>query len=67
MVHKFETDMFNKYPQLSKLSAVTALALFGRWLFFAGSPPAVFLSGMIYVGVVIYLGWCVMKFFATRR
>ena len=31
--------MLENYPQLTKLGVVTALALAGRWLIFAGSQP----------------------------
>ena len=59
--------MLENYPQLTKLGVLTALALSGRWLFFAGSQPAVLLGCLIYVGVAIYLGWCVVRYFSKRR
>ena len=59
--------MLENYPQLTKLGVVTALALAGRWLFFTGSQPAVLFGCLIYVGVAIYLGWCVVRYFSKRR
>ena len=59
--------MLENYPQLTKLGVVTAFALAGRWLFFAGSQPAVLLGCLIYVGVANYLGWCVVRYFSKRR
>ena len=59
--------MLENYPQLTKLGIVTAFALVGRWLFFAGSQPALLLGCLIYVGVAMYLGWCVVQYFPKRR
>ena len=59
--------MLTQYPQLVKLGVLTAFALLGRWLFFTGSQKEMFLSFLIYVGVVFYLAFCVMRYFAKRR
>ena len=59
--------MLENYPQLTKLGIVAALALVGRWLFFAGTQPALLLGCLIYVGVAIYLGWCLVRYFSKRR
>ena len=59
--------MLENYPQLTKLGVVTVLALVGRWLIFAGSQASVLLGCLIYVGVAIYLGWCVVRYFSKRR
>ena len=59
--------MLENYSQLTKLGVVTAFALVGRWLFFASRQPAVLLGYLIYVGLAIYLGWCVVRYFSMRR
>ena len=59
--------MLENYPQLTKLGIVTAFALVGRWLIFAGSQPSVLLGCLIYVGMAVYLGWCVVRYFSKRR
>ena len=59
--------MLENYSQLTKIGIVAALALVGRWLFFAGGQHAVLLGCLIYVGVAIYLGWCVVRYFSKRH
>ena len=59
--------MLKQYPQLVKLGSLIAFALLGRWLFFTGSQQAMLIGYLIYVGVAVYLAWCVVRYFAKRR
>ena len=59
--------MLKQYPQLVKLGSLIAFALLGRWLFFTGSQQAMLLGCLIYVGVAVYLAFCVVRYFANRR
>ena len=59
--------MLKQVPQLVKLSLLVAIALLGRWLFYTGSQRAMLIGYLIYVGVAVYLAWCVVRYFAKRR
>ena len=59
--------MLKQVPQLVKLSLLVAFALLGRWLFSNGSQQAMLIGYLIYVGVAVYLAWCVVRYFAKRR
>ena len=59
--------MLKQVPQLVKLSLLVVFALLGRWLFFTGSQQVMLIGYLIYVGVAVYLAWCVMRYFAKRR
>ena len=59
--------MLKQVPQLVKLSLLVAFGLLGRWLFFTGSQQAMLIGYLIYVGVAVYLAWCVVRYFAKRR
>ncbi len=64
---KYYISTLTQYPQLVKFGVLTAFALLGRWLFFTGSQLAIVLGYLIYVGAVIYLAFCVARYFAKRR
>ena len=59
--------MLKQVPQLVKLSLLVAFAMLGRWLFFTGSQQAMLIGYLIYLGVAVYLAWCVVRYFAKRR
>ena len=64
---KHYISKLTQYSQLVKFGVVTAFALLGRWLFFTGSQLAIVLGCLIYVGVAVYLAFCVARYFAKRR
>ena len=59
--------MLKQVPQLVKLSLLVVFALLGRWLVFTGSQQAMLIGYLIYVGVAVYLAWCVVRYFSKRR
>ena len=64
---KYYNSTLTQYPQLVKFGVLTAFALLGRWVFFTGSQLAIVLDCLIYVGVAVYLEFCVARYFAKRR
>ena len=59
--------MLKQVPQLVKLSLLVVFALLGRWLVFTRSQQAMLIGYLIYVGVAVYLAWCVVRYFSKRR
>ena len=59
--------MHKEVPQLVKLSFLVVFALLGRWLVFTGSQQVMLIGYLIYIGVAVYLAWCVVRYFAKRR
>ena len=64
---KHYISKLTQYSQLVKFGVVTAFALLGRWLFFTGSQLAIVLGCLIYVGVAVYLAFCVARYLAKLR
>ncbi len=60
-------NMLKQYPQQVRLGALIAFALLGRWLFFTRSIQAMLLGYLSYVGIAVYLTFCVVRHFAKRR
>lgn len=64
---KYYISTLTQYPQRVMFDVLTAFALLGRWVFFTGSQLAIVLGCLIYVGVAVYLAFCVARYFAKRR